>query len=182
MLPGDDGFALCRRIRRRWAADELPVLFLSARTAPEDVEQGFASGGNDYVLKPFLREELLARVGALLKQRQATRQLDDEDVRTRMCRLLERALEVWSDATGQGKADLAETSGLWKVQMDRNGWRRTVTLDRYLEVGKLPKIPKWRPVLRTVRFVAGRPEVGEAGAGLLAEADFLETMLVRGGD
>jgi two-component system, sensor histidine kinase ChiS len=182
MLPGEDGFALCRRIRLRWAADELPVLFLSARTAPEDVEQGFAAGGNDYVPKPFLREELLARVGALLMQRQATRQLDDEDLRARMCRLLERALEVWSDATGQGKADLAKASGLWKVQMDRNGWRRTATLDRYLELAKLPKIPKWRPVLRTVRFVAARAEVGEAGAALMAEADLLETMLGRGGD
>jgi two-component system sensor histidine kinase ChiS len=182
MLPGEDGFELCRRIRGRWGADELPVLFLSARTAPEDVEQGFACGGNDYVPKPFLREELLARVGALLKQRQAVRQLDEEDLRARMCRLLERALEVWSDATGQGKADLAEASGLWKVQMDRNGWRRTATLDRYLEVAKLPKVPKWRPVLRTIRFVSARPEVGEAGAGLLAEADLLETMLGRGGD
>lgn len=182
MLPGEDGLALCRRIRLRWAADELPILFLSARTAPEEVEQGFAAGGNDYVPKPFLREELLARVGALLKQRQATRQLDEEDVRARMCRLLARALEVWSDATGQGKADLAEASGLWKVQTDRNGWRRTATLDRYMELAKLPKIPKWRLVLRTIRFVAARPEMGEAGAALLAEADLLETMLGRGGD
>ena len=180
MLPGPDGFELCRRIRNRWSAEELPVLFLSARTSPEDVEQGFASGGNDYVPKPFLREELLARVGALLRHRQATRKMEDEDLRTRMCRLLERSLEIWTESTGRTKADLAEESGLWNVQMDRNGWRRTATLDRYLEVGKLPKIPKWKPVLRTVRFVAARSVVGNAGFDLATEADRLETMLGRG--
>src|SRR6266852_2071079 len=71
MMPGLGGFEVLRRLR---AADEqLPVLMLTAKDAPNDELQGFTAGADDYVIKPFTFEILLARVRALLRRRQADR-------------------------------------------------------------------------------------------------------------
>ena len=65
-MPGLDGFEVLQRLR---AADEhLPVLMLTARDAPADQVQGLESGADDYVVKPFTFEVLLARVHALLRR------------------------------------------------------------------------------------------------------------------
>ncbi len=65
MLPGADGLTVARRLR---AGDALPVLFLTARDAVADRLAGFDAGGDDYLVKPFVLEELLARVRALLRR------------------------------------------------------------------------------------------------------------------
>jgi len=68
MMPGLNGFEVLQRLR---AADEqLPILMLTARDAPSDEVQGLGSGADDYVIKPFTFEVLLARVHALLRRRQ----------------------------------------------------------------------------------------------------------------
>lgn len=68
MLPGIDGVETCRRLRDReqWT----PVLLLTARTAVEDRVNGLNSGADDYLVKPFSFEELLARVRALARREQ----------------------------------------------------------------------------------------------------------------
>jgi two-component system, OmpR family, response regulator MprA len=67
MLPGIDGFETCRRLRGEniWS----PVLMLTARDAVEARVEGLDSGADDYLVKPFEREELLARLRALLRRR-----------------------------------------------------------------------------------------------------------------
>ncbi|MEF9925470.1 MAG: response regulator transcription factor [Eggerthellaceae bacterium] len=65
MLPGMDGYELCRRIRSKTSA---PVLFLSARDTELDKVVGLEIGGDDYLAKPFGVRELLARVRALLRR------------------------------------------------------------------------------------------------------------------
>jgi two-component system, OmpR family, response regulator len=65
-LPGRDGFEVCRALRER--GDQVPVIFLTARDAREDVLQGFTKGGDDYLTKPFSLEELVARVRAVLRR------------------------------------------------------------------------------------------------------------------
>jgi DNA-binding response OmpR family regulator len=64
MLPDGDGFTLARHIRTHNIA--LPIIFLTSRSLPQDVVQGFESGGNDYLKKPFSLEELVIRIKALL--------------------------------------------------------------------------------------------------------------------
>lgn len=64
MMPGMDGFSFVDELRRRSA--DVPVLFLSARSAVEDVVHGFETGGNDYLRKPFAMSELVVRVKALV--------------------------------------------------------------------------------------------------------------------
>lgn len=66
MMPKMDGFEMVRLIRK--VAPAVPVLFLTARTALDDVVKGFEIGANDYIRKPFQILELLVRIRALLKR------------------------------------------------------------------------------------------------------------------
>jgi len=67
MLPGDDGFQVCRTIRRE---SGVPILMLTARDESIDKVTGLDCGADDYVVKPFHPDELLARVRALLRRLQ----------------------------------------------------------------------------------------------------------------
>jgi two-component system response regulator MprA len=65
-MPGVDGLALCRRLRAKGLA--VPILLLTARDAVADRVAGLDAGADDYLVKPFAAEELLARVRALLRR------------------------------------------------------------------------------------------------------------------
>jgi len=67
MLPGIDGLEVCRRLRA--TGDELGILMLTARDEVRDRVEGLETGADDYLVKPFSFEELLARVHALLRRR-----------------------------------------------------------------------------------------------------------------
>lgn len=67
MLPDFDGFEVLRRIRN--AGCEAPVLFLTARDETDDKVRGLMAGGDDYIVKPFVLEELVARVQVQLRRR-----------------------------------------------------------------------------------------------------------------
>lgn len=66
LLPGKNGTTLCRELRQRGVMT--PVLMLTARDAVAEKVEGFAVGADDYLTKPFAFEELLARVGALVRR------------------------------------------------------------------------------------------------------------------
>jgi DNA-binding response OmpR family regulator len=67
MLPNKDGFEIADEIRR--LDEDIPIIFLTAKTQTEDVVKGFSMGGNDYIRKPFSMEELIVRIQNLLKNR-----------------------------------------------------------------------------------------------------------------
>ena len=74
MMPRMDGFTLCRLLRQKYSATQLPILFITARVEDSDLAEGFAAGGNDYITKPINITVLLARLRAqveLLKKNQA---------------------------------------------------------------------------------------------------------------
>jgi len=66
MMPKKDGFTLARDIRN--INNEIPILFLTAKSMTEDKVEGFNAGGDDYLTKPFSVEELLLRIKSLLKR------------------------------------------------------------------------------------------------------------------
>lgn len=67
MLPNKDGFTIADEIRE--IDEEVPIIFLTAKTQTEDVVKGFSLGGNDYIRKPFSMEELIVRIQHLLRNR-----------------------------------------------------------------------------------------------------------------
>lgn len=68
IMPGVDGYQVCRQIRGDPLLKDLPVLFLTARGKDEDKIEGFRAGADDYLAKPFNMEELQLRVRAILRR------------------------------------------------------------------------------------------------------------------
>ncbi len=66
MMPGMDGIELCRRIRKRSQTAHTPVIIASAIYDTKSVQRGFEAGANDYLSKPTLHTDLLAKVSAML--------------------------------------------------------------------------------------------------------------------
>ncbi|MEM7355013.1 MAG: ATP-binding protein, partial [Acidobacteriota bacterium] len=75
MMPRMSGYEACQTLRQRYTLDELPVLFLTAKSQPADLVLGLAAGANDYLPKPIAKSELLARVKTHLDLRAVHRQL-----------------------------------------------------------------------------------------------------------
>jgi DNA-binding response OmpR family regulator len=67
MLPNKDGFAIADEIRD--LNEDVPIIFLTAKTQTEDVVKGFSLGGNDYIRKPFSMEELIVRIQNALRNK-----------------------------------------------------------------------------------------------------------------
>lgn len=78
MLPNKDGFAIADEIREK--NTEVPIIFLSARSATQDVVNGFRLGGNDYIRKPFSMEELIVRIENVLRIRQTPIPVEEEEI------------------------------------------------------------------------------------------------------
>lgn len=68
MMPGVDGYQVCRQIRGDPLLQDSPVLFLTAKAKDEDKIEGFRAGGDDYLIKPFNMQELELRVKAILRR------------------------------------------------------------------------------------------------------------------
>ena len=104
-MPGLNGFEVLERLRA--AGEELPILMLTARDAPSDQVRGLESGADDYVVKPFPFEVLLARVHSLLRRRQVEHlaALHFEDL----------SLDTGSHRVFRGRRELALTSMEFKL-------------------------------------------------------------------
>lgn len=105
MMPGLSGYDVLQRIR---AADEhLPVLMLTAKDAPTDQVQGLEAGADDYVIKPFTFEVLLARVHSLLRRQR----LDHPPV----LRFVDLTLDTGSYVVRRGQREVSLTSLEFRV-------------------------------------------------------------------
>lgn len=78
MMPGIDGYSLCRRLRSEARTEKVPIIFISALNETEDKVKAFEAGGADYVTKPFQAAEVLARVAHQLKITRLQRDLERE--------------------------------------------------------------------------------------------------------
>lgn len=68
MLPGMNGYELCRRIRRHPTAAHVPIILLTARAETDDTVTGFEAGADDYITKPFSPQEMIARIRAKIRR------------------------------------------------------------------------------------------------------------------
>ncbi len=90
MMPGKSGMEFLDELRRR--GHDLPVIFVTARRGVEDRVKGLRIGADDYVLKPFEFDELLARIEAVIRRRQSVPVFEFGDVRIDVARrIVERA-------------------------------------------------------------------------------------------
>ena len=73
IMPGDDGFTLCRRLKAEPSWAHVPVIFMTGLAETEQIVEGFASGGVDYVVKPLKIPEVLARLATHLRNAHVSR-------------------------------------------------------------------------------------------------------------
>ncbi len=70
MMPGINGFEVCERIKSDSRLSIIPVVFLSALSNPQQIVKAFDSGGADYITKPFIKDEILARARVQIRVKQ----------------------------------------------------------------------------------------------------------------
>lgn len=119
MMPIMTGFELCQRIREKYSMDELPIVILTAKNRVEDLVKGLNLGANDYISKPFSKEELKVRVGKqfemlhLLDIRQENQrlswQLQKYQETEKKLRERETRLAQMLDVTGDALVSIDET-------------------------------------------------------------------------
>ena len=78
MMPGMDGYQLCRQLKQSSRTAQVPVLFISAADSNEERLTGYEAGGSDYIVKPFLPDELRSKVVLLLDYKEMTKVLQTE--------------------------------------------------------------------------------------------------------
>jgi len=167
MLPGADGFEVCRRLREAgvWS----PILMLTARDAIEDRVSGLDAGADDYLVKPFSFEELLARVRALVRRAPGERPVVIEVGDLRLDPAARRAwrgetelelsakefalLEIFMRRPGRVLSRSELLDGAWDMAFER----RSNIVDVYMRYlrAKIDK-PFGRESLETVRGVGYR--------------------------
>lgn len=160
MLPGMSGLELLREIRGRTELADLPVIVVTARKEEQDRLEGFRHGADDYVAKPFSPQELVLRVGAVLRR---VRQEVPSGGAGRVLRVGPIALNVdatWVEVGGE-RLDLTPTEfRLLKALMERRGrvQSRTALLEIAWEITA-------RITTRTVDMHVQRlrAKLGEAG-------------------
>ena len=93
LMPDVDGYELCRRFKNKPETADIPVIFVTALTETKNTVQGFKVGGVDYIIKPFRKENVLARVRTHLRLRHS--ELELQEIRTELeGRILERTGEL----------------------------------------------------------------------------------------
>ena len=75
MMPGMDGFEVCRRLREKPETKEIPIIFITAKNDEDSIEKAYDIGGSDYITKPFKPKELRARVKMQLKLQELKNEL-----------------------------------------------------------------------------------------------------------
>jgi two-component system, sensor histidine kinase and response regulator len=80
MMPGIDGFEVCRLMKSDATICDIPIIFLSAKVDLEDVVTGFNVGGVDYITKPFKKEELLVRIKTQLTLMEHRRKIEQQGI------------------------------------------------------------------------------------------------------
>ena len=143
MMPGIDGYEVCARLKNDPRTEHIPVIFLTARTEVQDVEQGFALGAVDYIAKPISPPILLARVRTHLALKSNADFLRDKNLFLEM-EVSKRTKEVNAiqDVTILAMASLAET----RDSDTGNHIRRTQHYVRAL-AWKLSTHPRFRDYL-----------------------------------
>ncbi|HEV2443132.1 MAG TPA: response regulator [Steroidobacteraceae bacterium] len=86
MMPGPNGFEVCRKLKSRSSTRDIPVIFMTSLTETRDKVTGFAAGAVDYVTKPLQADEVIARIDAHLKLHAAQTQLEEQNTLLAMYR------------------------------------------------------------------------------------------------
>jgi len=151
-MPKMSGFEVCRRLKQNPQSADIPVLFVTSRNDKKDILAGFAAGGQDYVVKPSTRAELLARVRTHLALRRALQKLKASEARYRKLALLDDLTGFYNTRylyqTLQGQLDMHRNRPLSVLFMDIDNFKQVV--DTYGHLNGSRTIAELADVVRKV--------------------------------
>ncbi len=142
-MPGIDGYETCQRLKRSPETQEIPVIFMTARSQISDKLKGFEVGGVDYIIKPFEKEEVTARVHTqltIVRQKRELQQMLEQRHRF-MCMAAHdlrnplTVLSCWSEL-GIIASDPIEMKGIFQKMKDAAGHMASIIED-FLELSIL---------------------------------------------
>ena len=174
MMPGLDGFEVCRRVKQLAGFADTPILFLTALDEPEDKLKGFAAGAADYVAKPLRHPEVMARVNVHLALHQALRQLRELNIGLEQ-RVVARTAEL-SNSNAELTRALTEIESLKAKLQAENAYLREELDEHAAPRAIVGQAPALRALLARIALVAPTTASvfisGETGTGkeLIARA------------
>lgn len=144
MMPELSGYEVCRKIRERFTLFELPVLMLTANSAIDSMIEGFESGANDFLKKPFDGEELKARVRTLYNLKYATEKAINNETAFLQAQIkphflyntINTIIANCHTDSGQAAAMLLDLSDYLRYLFDFKSEARLIPLDREIEAVK----------------------------------------------
>jgi diguanylate cyclase (GGDEF)-like protein/PAS domain S-box-containing protein len=105
MLPGMDGFEVCRRLKANPRTADIPVIFMTALSDARDKLRGFSAGGIDFITKPVQIDEVAARAAVHLRQRAVQRMLENRNAHLVESRMrLQESIDAGADETAMDSA------------------------------------------------------------------------------
>ena len=149
VLPGMDGYSLCRRLRQNPSTHGLPIVMLTARGDTADKLKGFEAGADDYLAKPFHPEELRYRIKSLLARTEPIAVAPHAEARTRG-----KIIAFFGVKGGVGKTTFAVNSA---IAILRRTGKQVVLLDAdffFGDVGVQLNLPPTRSILDLVKFLS----------------------------
>ncbi|MEI6714741.1 MAG: sigma-54 dependent transcriptional regulator [Verrucomicrobiota bacterium] len=170
VMPGRDGFGICRELKAEDATKDIPILFITARNEPNSVLNGFRVGGVDYILKPFQTEEVVSRVETHLRLSRLTRELQARNLELEKEVLKRRAAE-----DGRAKAD-ARFTNLSAIEAARWGVSAFIGKSAHMQ-RILEDIQRLHQFARTSVLITGESGTGKE---LVARAIHHESQRRRG--
>ena len=122
MMPGRDGFEVCRILKSQKATAAIPIIFLTAKSTAKDLAEAFSIGASDFVSKPFRIAEVLARVAVHLQISQDQRELTHRN----------RQLEQMSILVAESNVELAQRSRIDPLTelLNRAAWEEAILLEQ----------------------------------------------------
>ncbi|MBI3538293.1 MAG: response regulator [Chloroflexi bacterium] len=161
MVPGMDGYALCRKLRENRDTRAVPIIMLTAHGDVADRIKGFEAGADDFLIKPFEPKELTYRVRNLLARAQTVPQAQGKG------RPRGRIISIFGAKGGVGKTTIAVNLA---IALKRKTNKRIVLIDADLSFGDIG-VQLNLPIVRSVLDLANRAED--------IDADLLEQVLVQ---
>ena len=134
MMPGADGYEVCKELKKSRKTKDIPIIFITAKTETDSIIDGFAVGASDYVRKPFNSTELLARVKTHLDLTQSFRNLRQSQERILKLEQLNTILAMAGTANHDINQPLTVITGnLYLLEESLNNQKLSSTQKKYIQ-------------------------------------------------
>ncbi|PIE35572.1 hypothetical protein CSA56_03575 [candidate division KSB3 bacterium] len=127
MMPGIDGFEVCRRIKGNTRTQNISIIFMTALSHPEDKIKGFEAGGIDYLTKPLHHQEVIARLNTHLENQKLQEQLKAQNLRLEQQNLLleEKNEQLHREIAERKRTEDVLTESMKQVELAKQEWEST---------------------------------------------------------